>query len=146
MPRMKLASVMANQHVFDGCVNGRPICLLLNFDDGQSLRLGVAGDGFGMVADARPLDEPFDMDECGSVVIDDVTQSLFPRLQGADVIEVRSLRLEGQQVGVSLLFGDGDAFDFWVDGDELFWGDDKALAAHEWLEGVAPAAAERVQV
>ncbi|MEO8454092.1 MAG: hypothetical protein ABI454_02935 [Sphingomicrobium sp.] len=146
MPRMRLTSVMANQHVYDGCVNGRPIRLLLNFDDGRSLRLAVAGDGFGMVADALPLDEPFDMDECGSVVVVDVTQSLFPRLRGADVIEVSSLRLEGQQVGVNLRICGGGDTHFWVDGDELFWGDDKALSAHEWLDGVAPAAAERVQV
>jgi hypothetical protein len=146
MPRMRLASITANRHVFDGRVNGRPLRLLLTFDDGQTLRLGVAGDGFRMTADSLALDEPFDMDECGSVIVEDVTRSLFGRLQNAEVKEVRALQLDDQQLGVRLLLGSGDAFHFWVDGDELFWGDEGGLAAHDWLDGLVPSAGEPVQV
>lgn len=145
MPRMRLATITANRHVFDGRVNGRPLRLLLTFDDGQTLRLGVAGDGFRMMVDSLPLDEPFDMDEYGSVVVEDETQ-LIGRLQNGEVKEVRALQLEDQQVGVRLLLGSGDAFHFWVDGDELFWGDEGALAAHDWLDGLVPTAGEPVEV
>ena len=143
---MRLVTVTANRHVFDGRVNGRPLRLLLTFDDGQTLRLGVAGDGFRMMVDSLPLDEPFDMDRYGSVIVEDVTQTLFARLQNEEVKEVRALQLEDQQVGGRLLLRSGDAFHFWVDGDELFWGDEGALAAHDWLDGLVPTAGEPVEV
>jgi hypothetical protein len=143
---MRLATITANRHVFDGRASGRPLRLLLTFGGGSTLRLGVAGDGFGMMVDSLPLDRPFDMNEHGSVIVVDETQSLFGRLQHWEVKEVRALQLEDRRVGVRLLFGSGDAFHFWVDGDELFWGDEGALAAHDWLDGLVPTAGERVQV
>ena len=143
---MRLTTITANRHVFDGRVGCRPLRLLLTFDDGQTLRLGVAGDGFRMMVDSLPLDEPFDMDEHGSVIVEDVTQSLFGGMPNGEVEEVRALQLEDQEVGVRLLLGSGNAFCFWVDGDELFWGDEGALAAHDWLDGLVPAAGEPVQV
>ena len=51
MPRMRLTSVTANCHVFDGQVNGRPLRLLLTFDDGRTLRLSVAADGYRSMVD-----------------------------------------------------------------------------------------------
>jgi hypothetical protein len=67
-------------------------------------------------------------------------------LQNVEVKEVRALQLENQCVGVRLMLGSGDAFHFWVDGGELFWGDAGALAAHDWLHGLLPTVSERVQV
>ena len=84
------------------------------------------------------------MGDHGGVIVADVTQSLDPGLSDADVKGVRSLQLEGQQVGVQLLLASGDAFHLWVDGDELLWGDEKALLAHEWLDGLVPVAADEV--
>src|SRR5205085_6721037 len=102
MLHMRLASITANRHVFDGQVNGRPLRLLLSFDDGRSLRLAVTGDGSGMRAEETPLDDPFDMGEYGSIVVEDVTVSLFPSLQGAEVNELRALKLDARQVGLQL--------------------------------------------
>src|SRR5688500_3057939 len=117
MPRMRLTSVTANCHVFDGRMNGRPLRLLLTFDDGRVLRLSVAADGYRMMVDDLPLEVPFEMGDYGGVIVADVTQSLDSGLSDAEVKGVRSLQLEGQQVGVQLLLAGGDAFDIWVDGD-----------------------------
>ena len=145
MPHMRVTTISANRSVFDGRVNGRPLRLLLKFDDGNSLRLGVAGDGFRMTVDSLALDEPFHLGRYGTVV-EEETQSLFCRLQNAEVKEVLALQLEDQKVGVRLMLGTGDAFHFWVSGDELFWGDEGALAAHDWLDGLAPTTGEQIHI
>jgi hypothetical protein len=143
---MKLTSTTANRHVFQGIGNGKPLRLCLSFENGQSIRLGVAGDGGRMLVDNLPLDEPFDMGEAGSIDVEDMTHSLDTRLQDGEVYEARALELDGQRVGVRLMLAGRDAFNFWVDGDELFWGDGDALAAHNWLAGLVPALAGPVQV
>lgn len=143
---MKLTSITSNSHVIQGIGNGKPLRLRLSFENGRTVRLGVAGDGGQMLVDNLPLDEPFDMGEAGSVAVEDMTQSLDVRLQDAEIDEARTLELGGQRVGVSLMLTGGDAFNFWVDGDELFWGDQAALAAHDWLDGLAPTLAEPLQV
>lgn len=137
---MKLLSVAANQHVFDGRTNGKPIRLLLTFDE-ELLRLSAAGDGQTMLSDGLSLDEPFDMNDYGRIVISDVTQTLFPALLNATVNEVRSLELGGRRVGVRLCLANNDDADFWVDGDELFWGFGEAMGAHNWVDGVIPTVA-----
>ena len=48
---MRLVSITANRHIFDGKVNGSPLRLLLAFDDGRQLRLRGAADGEGMILD-----------------------------------------------------------------------------------------------
>jgi len=146
MSPMRLATVTANRHIFGGQVNGRPLRLLLTFDGGQTLRLGVAGDGFRMMVDSLPLDEPFHMDEYGNVTVEDVTESLFARLQNEEVHEMHGLELDSEKVGVRLMLGGGHAFHFWVGGDELYWGDEDALAVHDWFDGLAPTVGEPVQV
>jgi hypothetical protein len=142
---VRLTTITANRHVFDGRVSGRPLRLLLTFDDGHTLRLRVAGDGFRMILDDRPLDEPCNMKEYGNIIVEDVTP-LFAELANGEVEDVRALQLGGKQVGLRLLLSSGDASCFWVDGDELFWGDERALAAHNWLDGLVPAAGDPVQV
>ena len=114
---MRLNSIIANRHIFDGQVNGKPLRLLLNFDGGNALRLQVAGDGEQMIADDGPLLAPFDMDECGQTDIADVTQSLFPTLQGLEVAQVEALASNGKRIGVRLNFAGGQPFHFWGDGD-----------------------------
>lgn len=99
-----------------------------------------------MLAEDMPLDNPFDMGECGTVVVENVTGSLFPILRAADVTEVRALELDARQVGVQLLLGVGEAFHFWVEDDELFWGDGAALTTHDWLDGRIPAAGKSIEV
>jgi hypothetical protein len=99
-----------------------------------------------MRADELPLDDPFDLGECGSVVVEDVTESLFPTLRAIDVREVRALELEARQVGVQLLHGGGLSFYFWVEDDQLFWGGGAALTAHDWLDGFIPATGKPINV
>jgi hypothetical protein len=146
MLRMRIANVTANRHVFDGQANGRPLRLLLTFDDRQTFRLGVAGDGFRMMMDSLPLDEPTDLGEYGSIAVEEVTQSLFAQLKNAEVKEVRPLQVDNQQVGFRLLLGRRDAFHFWVDGDEVLWGDEAAWVAHDWVDGSIPVVGEAIKV
>jgi hypothetical protein len=146
MQAMRLKSITANRHVFEGQVNGKPLRLLLTFESDQALRLQVAGDGERMIADDGPLDAPCDMDEYGQTDIADVTQSLFLTLRGLEVTEVEELALNGRRVGVRLNVAGGDPFHFWADGDELHWGDEAALVSHDWSAGVAPKAAERIEL
>jgi hypothetical protein len=143
---MKIISITANRHVFDGRVNRKPLRLLLTFDGDKALRLQVAGDGARMITDDGPLDAPFDVDEYGQIDIADVTQSLFPTLRGIEVTDVEALERNGGRVGVKLNVAGGEAFHFWVDGDEIHWGDEAALDGHDWLDGVAPTASERIEV
>lgn len=145
-PWQKLTAVTANRHVFEGRANGRPLRLLLTFDDGRMLRLKVAGDGYRMVLDNLPLDAPFDMGEYGTVIAEDVTDLLHPRLRGAELESARELRLDGDLVGLQLRLTNGDSFHFWADGDELFWGDQTSLIAHDWLAGSVPTAGNRVSL
>ena len=143
---MKLASVIANIHVFEGTRKGKPLRLLLTFENGQTIRLGVAGDGYRMLVDDQLLDEPFDMGDVGSVAVADMTHLFDARLQSAELREARELELDGQCVGVEFPLAGGTTFHFWVDGDELFWGDEEALAAHHWLDGLVPTPAGPVHV
>jgi hypothetical protein len=99
-----------------------------------------------MMADDGPLDEPFDMGENGQTDLADVTQSLFPTLRGLAVTDIEALAWKGRRVGVKLNAVGGGPFHFWVDGDELYWGDEAALVRHEWPDGQTPKASERIQV
>jgi hypothetical protein len=142
---MRLAFVAADRHVFNGQVNGRPLRLLLGFEDGWTLRLGVAGDGFRMTADGLSLDGPFELEAREGVVVEDVTRALFAELADEEVRDIRKLELAKEQVGVKLLLGNGDDFHFWVDDDELFWGGEAALMRHEWLDNLVPVQGSRVK-
>lgn len=133
---MRLTSITANRHVYDGQVSPKPLRLLLAFDDGRSLRLQAAADGEQVIVGDGPLDEPFDIEEFGQVDVADVTQSLFPQLSGFDVTGVEALALNGRQIGVKLNAIGHSPFHIWVDGDELHWGDEAALLGHDWLDGV----------
>ena len=144
--RMQLTSVTANRLVFDGQITGRPISLLLSFDNGRDLRLAVAEDGTAMLVDDLPLDEPFDMGSDGSIVVEDVTDAISPKLRHAELTDVRALTLNARQVGVRLHLGGREEFNFWVEDDELFWGDGTALTTHPWLGGHAPALGEALNV
>jgi hypothetical protein len=139
---MRLLSICANRHVYKARANGKPLRLLMTFDNRETIRLSVAANGSGIVVDDLPLDEPFGMGGDGSIVLKDVTNELFPDLLDADVKTVRALRLGGEQVGVRICLRNEEAYDFWVDGDELFWGDRDAIATHEWLDAIIPVVAE----
>lgn len=90
-----------------------------------------------MLVDDGPLDEPFDMDEYGGIDIADVTHSLFPTLVGREIVDVASLARDERYVGLRLNQTDGEPFYFWVGGDELCWGDETALARHDWADAPA---------
>ncbi|UKK84471.1 hypothetical protein L7H23_18170 [Sphingopyxis sp. BSN-002] len=135
---MKLICVTANRHIFDGQTNGKPVRLRLTFEGNVALRLQVAGDGERMLVDDGPIDEPFDMDEYGGMDIADVTRSLFPTLVGREIVDADSLARNERCVGLRLNQTDGEPFYFWVDGDELGWGDEAALARHSWAHAPAP--------
>lgn len=143
---MRVTSITANRHIFAGRLNGKPLRLLVSFDDSRTLRLAVAGDGEQMIFDDQPLDQPFEMAEAGAVDIADVTEALVDYLRNALVENVRALDWDGRHVGVQLALTRGRAFYIWVDGDELHWGGEPALIAHEWPEAMAPTLGERVQV
>lgn len=140
MRAMRLNSVSANRHIFGDRLDGKPLRLLLKFDGDRALCLRVAGDGERMIADDGPLDESFDMGAGGQVDVADVTDTLFPALRGAEVTDVKALVLNGRRVGAKLNVVGAEPFHFWVDGDELYWGDGAALVSHGWLEGIAPTA------
>ena len=135
---MRLRSITANRHIFEGDANGKPLRLLLTFEDGEALCLRPDGDGAQMIADDGPLDSPFDMGEHGQTDIADVTQTLFPTLHRLEVIKVNALVLDGRRVGVQFDVASSEPFNFWVDGDELHWGDAAALISHAWVDGVVP--------
>lgn len=135
---MRLNSIAANRHIHDGRPSDELLRLLLSFDAGRRLRLQVAGDGARMIIDDGPLDDPFDMGDYGQVDAADVTLSHFPKLSALQVSGIHSLVCRKKIVGVTLEAASGRAFHFWVDGDELHWGGDAALRAHDWLDGVVP--------
>ena len=142
---MRLNSIAANRHIFDGQVNPKPIRLLLTFDGNCALRLQVAGDGARMIVDNGPLDAAFEMGEYGRMDIADVTQSLFPTLRGVQVADVEALAANGRRVGIKLNITKARPFHFWVDGDELYWGEEAALVRHDWLDGTVPKASDRIE-
>ncbi|MDF8335087.1 hypothetical protein [Novosphingobium cyanobacteriorum] len=141
---MRLNSIIANRHIFDGQMNGKPLQLQLAFDRGRAVRLKVASDGERMIVDDGPLDAPCNMEECGQVDIADVTEALFPTLRDVEVTGLEALAWNGCSVGVKLTLAGRDSFHFWVDGDELHWGDGAALLGHEWLDSIAPKPSERI--
>ena len=143
---MRLNSISANRHIFDGQANGKPLRLLLSFDSGRTLRLGVAGDGATMAADGGLLDPPIDMGEYGQTDIADVAQSLFPRLCSCELHDVQALTSNGVRVGVKLNLVGAEPFHFWVDGDELHWGDEAKLRKHDWLDKEIPRVSERIEI
>lgn len=141
---MILSSITANRHVFDGRVNGKPIRLLLNFDNGKGLRLQAVGER--MITDHAALDEAFDMDEYGRIDVANVTGSLFPQLHDVEVASIQALTHGGRQVGIRVNLTKGEAFHFWSDGDELHWGNEAGPIAHDWHDGIAPTLAQYIQV
>lgn len=137
---MKLSRVLANQSIFDGQPNGRSYQFQLVFEDAPPLRLRGASDGWTMIVDALPLDAPATLGEIGEVAIHDMTDRLADAPSGAEVHALRPLRLGGGQVGLQLVLAGDRSFNFWVDDDELYWGDADALARHNWRDEQQPAA------
>ena len=140
---MKLTSITAERHYFNEKPNGRPIRLLLGFSNGGALRLQVAGDGQRMILDNDPLPDPMKMDEFGRTELSDVTRNLFPRLCELVIERIVELVWHRKTVGICLEFQTSSPFYFWVDGDELHWGDPTALRAHDWLDNVLPSVTEK---
>ena len=122
------------------------MALQLVFDEGRALRLRVAANGEQMIVDDGPLVSPYEMDEYGEVDIADVTQALYPALRGVDVANIEALAWNSSRVGIKLNLAGGEPFHFWVDGDELRWGDGAAIASHEWLGSLAPMPSERIEI
>jgi hypothetical protein len=143
---MRLTSISANRHIFEGRLNGKPLHLLLNFASGRSLRLAVAADAEGIIVDDQPLDEPADLGELGTIDIAEVTDFVGANLREAQVENVRALVLNGRRVGVQLALATSEPFHVWVDGDELHWGPSSALFEHHWIDGLAPTPGESLQV
>ncbi len=99
-----------------------------------------------MIADDGPLDTPTDLGDYGQTDLADVTASLFPTLHGSNVTEIEALGLNGKRVGVKLDVEESGPFHFWVDGDELYWGDEAAIRRHFWCDGSIPTASKRVRI
>jgi hypothetical protein len=146
MTTMRLNSIMANHHIFAGRVNGKPVRLQLIFEGGKFLRLQVGGDGEQMITDNGPLDPSTDLGDLGQIDVADVTASLFPMLQGSNVTEIQGLASNNRRVGVRLDVEGSGPLHFWVDGDELYWGDEATIRRHPWLSGAVPTASNRIQV
>lgn len=144
LQRMRLNSILANHHVYDGEINGKPHPVLLMFDGDRSLRVRVAGDGYQLIVDDGLLDAPVDIGECGQITVADVTELLFPGLRGLEVTGLVGLFLHAKRVGMKITGADGRVIHFWAAGDELHWGDETAFANHDWLDGVRPMAGEHI--
>ncbi|MCW4463577.1 hypothetical protein OK349_17860 [Sphingomonas sp. BT-65] len=99
-----------------------------------------------MIADDGPLDSPIDLGNYGRTDLADVTESLFPALQGSEVVGIEALTSNGARVGVKLNLERSGPFHFWVDGDELHWGDEAAISGHDWMGRAIPRASERLQI
>ncbi|WP_417320190.1 hypothetical protein [Erythrobacter aureus] len=140
---MKLTSITAERHYFNEEPNGPPLRLLLSFTNGKTLRLQVAGDGQRMIFDSDPLPGPTEMDEFGRTELSDVTRDLFPTLSGLAIDRIAELVWHRTMVGICLESETSSSFYFWVDGDELHWGDSAALQSHDWLDGVLPSVTEK---
>ena len=140
---MKLTSITAERHFFSGEPNGRPLRLLLSFANGGTLRLQVAGDGQRMILDNGPLPDPTEMEEFGRTELSDVTRDIFPTLSGFSVDRIAELVWHQATVGICLDSETSSPFYFWVDGDELLWGDYAALQSHDWLDDVLPSVTEK---
>lgn len=141
---MKLEAITANLHVVKGRTTGAPLRLLLTFDDGRRLRLGSASDGATMVIDHLPLDPPSRTTGFGEVTVADFAGLIGYAVVGAGIAEVRALSYGAAPIGVRLGIEGGAALHIWVDGDELWWGDDAVFAAHIWPDDKAPAVGERI--
>jgi hypothetical protein len=133
---MQLQSINANVHIFDDQVT--PLNLLLTFSGGSHKRLRVSGDGSQMLIEDTPLDEPYDIGGAGYVDVRDVTDEIDPTLRGANVDGIRELELSGQRIGATLVQNGASLFHFWVDDDELFWGNEHKLQEHDWLRNARP--------
>lgn len=136
---MRLTDIHANRHIFDDRPDDRPIRLLLSFDEGPSLRVGVGGDGESALIDHQPLDPPFDMAEYGRVDIADVTDMIGSHLRCIEVTSLGALVLDGREVGVRVELDTTEMLNIWVDCDELYWGNAEAFGAHDWRNGAVPA-------
>lgn len=143
---MYIETILANRHIFDGHVNGKPVRFLINFLGGRNLRLQVAGDGASLTTDNGELDVPTDLGEFGKLDVADVTEALFPQLYNADVADIQTLVKNRQLVGLKLNVANGLPFYFWVDDDELYWGPDDALVKHGWRDNDIPVATGYVHV
>lgn len=97
-----------------------------------------------MLIDNGSLDAPFNMGDDGRVELVDVTEALFPALRGLQVSEIEALTLRGKQVGLRLSVYSKPSFQFWVDGDELHWGNEADLRRHPWYDGEVPVASNLV--
>lgn len=130
---MKIVSVRADLHVFDGVVNhAEPIRLALEFEGCPPLRLCLSGDGEGFILDRLPLEGPLEMDEFGRIETFEIGGRLG--LVGREVERLLSIRLPGGKLaGLALDGGDRAPFCIWNDGDTFHWGDEAALNRHDWL-------------
>lgn len=143
---MRLIGITANILVQNTRAVGTPMRLLLTFAGGRSLRVGPAGDGESMAIDQLPLDPASDMGVYGRVTVQDVAPLLDASLVGAMVSGAREMVAGAATVGLRLEFEGRGAFFLWVDGDELWWGDDSAFDAHLWPGDRVPATGPAVDI
>ena len=141
---MKLKTITVYRHIFEGEANGKPLGLLLAFKGGKTLHLRAGGDGMQLIANGRPLDSPMDMGAYGQTDIADLTQTLFPALHDVEVTSVSALAWNGKRVGAKLDIANQEPFYFWIDGDELHWGNEVALVSHDWPDGMMPHESGRI--
>ncbi len=141
---MRVTSVFADLHVFDGVVNwAQPSCVALTFSDGFYIRLCGASDGETMVFDRLPLDGPYDMQECGRVEVHDVTDRIDPSLRGCECAKPVTIHDgSGHVIGLAIPRPSAAPICFWNYGDELYWGDWEVLISHDWEDWVSPSLGE----
>lgn len=131
---MKIASISAELHAFEGHVNyDEPLRLAVDFDDGSSIRLCGIGDGEGVILDRLPLEEPMDFEECGRTAIFDVTERLDETLRNAEIQELLAIRNPSNKlIGLALSREGNEPFCIWMDGDEFHWGVTSVLFGWAW--------------
>ena len=133
---MLLLAITAELHVFEGEICwDEPLRIGILTSGRRFIRLWQQrGDNVGF--DERPL-EPEDFGEGGRVEVHDITDRLGPELRGQAIGSPRIiLDPDSGPIGLALPRPGRSAFCLWINDDAFCWGDEAALEAASFPEGI----------
>ncbi|HYI41171.1 MAG TPA: hypothetical protein VE053_12720 [Allosphingosinicella sp.] len=138
---MKILAINAELHIIAGRTNWKePLRLQICFTDGSTLRLGVSGDGEGLILDRLPLEPPMDLEEHGRTETFDFTDRLEPTLKGVLIGEPAAIRSSaGRLIGLAVPRPGGEPFCIWINGDAFRWGPQAGIEEDYWVDDDIPA-------
>ena len=130
---MKLERVWAEFLEFGGEWDWeQPLRVRLEFVDARPVRISLASDGESVRLDSLPLEGPADLGECGAILIRDLSYRCAPDLLGADLVIQGIAVGDVHCVGIALVHERRAVLCFWNLGDELIWGDWRAVHGCDW--------------